>query len=95
MNRELKLSGFAKLSREERLAKLVQLNLLSYEEAEFLKQSRSINPDLAENFIENAIGYFQIPLDSSIFGCSMVNEYSFSEMNGHSPCQRLIQFRLS
>jgi len=62
MKRELKLSGFSKLSRADRLAKLVQYGLLSLDEAEFLNSSRSINPDLAENFIENALGYFQIPL---------------------------------
>jgi hydroxymethylglutaryl-CoA reductase len=60
--RPLNLAGFSKLSREERLAKLVQYDLLSLDEAEFLNSGRGINPDLAENFIENSIGYFQIPL---------------------------------
>lgn len=62
MSRELELGGFAKLSREDRLAKLVQYGLLSLDEAEFLNSGRGVNPGLAENFIENAIGYFQVPL---------------------------------
>ncbi len=62
MSRDFDLTGFSKLSRQDRLAKLVQLQLITLDEAEFLNSGRGINPELAENFIENVVGYFQIPM---------------------------------
>jgi len=59
---EYGLSGFSKLPRSERLRRLVRLGYLSLEEASFLDRGAPVNPDLAEHFIENVIGYFQMPL---------------------------------
>ncbi|OFZ15619.1 MAG: hydroxymethylglutaryl-CoA reductase, degradative [Bdellovibrionales bacterium RBG_16_40_8] len=55
-------SGFSKLDRTNRLRRLQQMGALTREEAEFLLEGAQLNPELAEHFIENVIGYFQIPL---------------------------------
>jgi len=54
--------GFSKLSREERYKKLIEIGALQPEEASFLKHGGIKDMALAENFIENVIGYFQIPM---------------------------------
>ena len=54
--------GFSKLSREERLKKLFECGALEREDVEYLKHGGMSSFDLAEKFIENVIGYFQIPL---------------------------------
>lgn len=58
----MSLSGFSKLSFFERIEKLIQRGILSQKEATYLKEGGIQSIRLAENFIENAIGYFQIPL---------------------------------
>ncbi len=55
-------SGFSKLSREERFERLLQMGAISPEEAAFLKTGGLRDLTLAEKFIENVIGYFQMPL---------------------------------
>jgi len=54
--------GFSKLSREERFERLKEMGALSAEDINFLKAGGLRSPELAENFIENVIGYFQLPL---------------------------------
>src|SRR4051812_7760817 len=54
--------GFSKLSRAERLERLIELGALSREDVEYLESGGLQDPTLAEHFVENVIGYFQIPL---------------------------------
>ncbi len=54
--------GFSKLDRSERLNALLETGLLEAADIEFLKQGGLQDFSLGENFIENVIGYFQIPL---------------------------------
>lgn len=54
--------GFSKLSRAERLSRLQDMGALSSEDLEYLNQGGLQQHNLAEKWIENAIGYFQIPL---------------------------------
>lgn len=54
--------GFSKLSREERLQALVEIGALQPEEVSYLQQGGLKDFSLGEKFIENVIGYFQIPL---------------------------------
>lgn len=55
-------SGFSKLDLTGRLKRLQQMGALSHEDVEFLVSGARLEADLAEHFIENVIGYFQIPL---------------------------------
>ncbi|MGQ0506459.1 MAG: hydroxymethylglutaryl-CoA reductase, degradative [Myxococcaceae bacterium] len=57
-----RLAGFHKLPREERLAKLTQLAGLLPAETAALSGEGSLDPVLANQMIENAIGLFQLPL---------------------------------
>ncbi|MGE3975089.1 MAG: hydroxymethylglutaryl-CoA reductase, degradative [Bdellovibrionales bacterium] len=59
---KINLSGFAKLNRIERIQKLEELGLLEGDDVDLLMRERTLDPILAESFIENVIGYFQIPL---------------------------------
>jgi hydroxymethylglutaryl-CoA reductase len=54
--------GFSKLSRDERFARLVEMGALRSEDVSFLRSGGLKDSSLAEKFIENVIGYFQIPL---------------------------------
>ena len=54
--------GFSKLDRDQRLKALLETGLLEKEDIEFLKKGGLQDFSLGENFIENVIGYFQIPL---------------------------------
>ncbi len=56
------LQGFSKLPRDERFERLVQVGALTEAEATALKSGGIKDISLAEKFIENVIGYFQIPL---------------------------------
>lgn len=55
-------AGFSKLSRDERFSRLIELGAMLPEDVTFLRGGGIKTPELAENFIENVIGYFQIPL---------------------------------
>ena len=55
-------AGFSKLSREERFARLKEIGALTREDIDFLQAGGLKSPDLAEKFIENVLGYFQLPL---------------------------------
>lgn len=54
--------GFSKLTRSERFERLVEMGALSQDDVKFLSSGGLKDMDLAEKFIENVIGYFQIPL---------------------------------
>lgn len=54
--------GFSKLSREERFDRLMKMGALEKEDVDYLRAGGLKTPDLAEKFIENVIGYFQLPL---------------------------------
>jgi hydroxymethylglutaryl-CoA reductase len=54
--------GFSKLSREERLQALLDAGALQEADVEFLKAGGLRGTALGEKFIENVIGYFQLPL---------------------------------
>lgn len=53
--------GFSKLSRPERFSKLQDMGLLTKEDIKLLKDSAFLKKDLAEDFIENSLGYFPMP----------------------------------
>lgn len=55
-------AGFSKLNREERLARLLEMGALSPDDLRYLKSGAPVEIGLAENFIENVIGFFQLPL---------------------------------
>jgi hydroxymethylglutaryl-CoA reductase len=62
---DLKLSsfsGFSKLSRNERFERLQQMGVLTKEDVKFLRAGSPVEFELAEKFIENVIGYFQLPM---------------------------------
>ena len=61
--------GFSKLNRKERYAHLLKLGHLKKEDLKFLKQSSFLEPDLAEKFIENSLGYFPLPLGVATHFC--------------------------
>jgi len=55
--------AFSKLSRQERFARLVDMGALSKEDILFLESSVHQDfHDLAENFVENSLGCFPLPL---------------------------------
>ncbi|MBC7371986.1 MAG: hydroxymethylglutaryl-CoA reductase, degradative [Bdellovibrionaceae bacterium] len=54
--------GFSKLTRNERLEALEETGVLAASDADYLKAGGLRDTSLGENFIENVIGYFQIPL---------------------------------
>lgn len=54
--------GFSKLGREERMNRLVEMGALSSEDVRFLKGGAHVPLELAEKFIENVLGFFQLPL---------------------------------
>ncbi|MCK5921869.1 MAG: hypothetical protein KAG66_13065, partial [Methylococcales bacterium] len=54
--------GFSKLSREERFERLMKMGALSAEEAQYLRKGGLQDITLGEKFIENVVGYFQLPL---------------------------------
>ncbi len=55
-------SGFSKLNYVERLKALTETGLINDSELNFLKSGGLQDIGLAEKFVENAIGYFQLPL---------------------------------
>ncbi len=54
--------GFSKLSKQERFDCLSRAGLLDLKSIKTLKASDIFEVDLAEKFIENALGYFALPL---------------------------------
>lgn len=64
------LSGFSKLDYEARMKKLLEMQFLSEEDINHLKSTflskESHKPELAQNFIENVLGYFSLPLGLAV-----------------------------
>ncbi|MDB2426228.1 hydroxymethylglutaryl-CoA reductase, degradative, partial [bacterium] len=56
------LNGFSKLNRKERYDRLVELGALKKEDVKCLSGSEPVDIGLAEKFIENVIGYYQLPM---------------------------------
>jgi hydroxymethylglutaryl-CoA reductase len=54
--------GFSKLDRDERLQALIEIGALNEGDVTYLKEGGLQDTSLGEKFIENVIGYFQIPL---------------------------------
>lgn len=61
VNGEL-FEGFSQLNHEQRLQRLLEMGALQPDDLTFLKQPQSLPLSLAEDFIENVIGYFPLPL---------------------------------
>ena len=55
-------SGFSKLTRNQRYNRLVQMGALSVEDVRYLRRGAVKKLDLADQLIENVLGYFQLPL---------------------------------
>ncbi len=54
--------GFSKFNYSERLRLLNEADVLSDQDMQYLKSGGLQSVDLAEKFVENVIGYFQLPL---------------------------------
>lgn len=62
MEIEEQFQGFSKLSRDQRFQRLLEMGALSKADIDYLQAGGVHDLTLAENFIENSIGYFQLPL---------------------------------
>jgi len=60
------LKGFSKLDYDSRLQKLKELSYIDEEDIFYLKSGGLTSPELAENFIENVLGYFEMPLGVAV-----------------------------
>jgi hydroxymethylglutaryl-CoA reductase len=54
--------GFSKLSRDQRFQRLLEMEIIDKSDIDYLKSGGIQDINLAENFIENSLGYFQLPL---------------------------------
>lgn len=54
--------GFSKLNKEERYTRLLEMGALTPEDIKYLRQGGLRDTQLAEKFIENVLGYFELPL---------------------------------
>ena len=54
--------GFSKLDREERFTRLQGMGALSADDVRFLRAGAPVPIEMAEKFIENTLGFFQLPL---------------------------------
>ena len=59
-------TGFSKLNYAERLSKLKKLSFLSDEDIAYFQSGGVGDPELAENLIENVLGYFNLPLGVAV-----------------------------
>ncbi len=55
-------NGFSKLTRPERLRRLRELGALTADDIKFLENGAPVDIQIAEHFIENVIGFLQMPL---------------------------------
>lgn len=58
----ISFSGFSKLNQKQRFLKLLDAGALTHEEIAYLEKGGVPDAALAETCIENALGYFQMPL---------------------------------
>ncbi len=62
-------TGFSKLTREMRYQKLLEADLINPKEYEFLKNEMPMDSSLADHFIENALGYYKLPVGIAVNFC--------------------------
>lgn len=62
MEIEQYFKGFSKLNRDQRFQRLLEMGALDKSDIDYLKAGGVHDLALADNFIENSIGYFQLPL---------------------------------
>lgn len=62
MDLEQIFKGFSKLKLPQRFQRLLDAGVVDAQDISFLKKGGIESIDLADNFIENSIGYFQLPL---------------------------------
>jgi hydroxymethylglutaryl-CoA reductase len=62
LNTNIDFNGFSKLSRKQRLESLKQMGVLNKDDYRFIESGAIIDPELADKFIENSLGYFQLPI---------------------------------
>ena len=67
--------GFSKLSREERFLRLIDMGALTPEDTTYLSAGGIKEMNLAEKWIENVIGYFQLPLGVATNFCIDGQDY--------------------
>lgn len=58
----MEFRGFSKLTLPERLQRLLDLGFIEAPDREYLQSGGLRDPQLAENFIENVLGWMQVPL---------------------------------
>lgn len=68
--------GFSKLTREERLQALMDVGALQKSDVEYLDRGGLRDTSLGEKFIENVIGYFQLPLGVATNFCIDGKDYA-------------------
>ncbi len=68
-------SGFSKLTREERFQRLVALGAMTADDVDYLRQGGMQDASLADQLIENVIGYFQLPLGVATNFCIDGQDY--------------------
>jgi hydroxymethylglutaryl-CoA reductase len=68
-------AGFSKLNYLERLNKLKTQFVLTEEDVNFFKNGGLQSPDLGEKFVENLVGYFQIPMGVATNFCIDGQDY--------------------
>ncbi|MEM2111682.1 MAG: hydroxymethylglutaryl-CoA reductase, degradative [Candidatus Bathyarchaeia archaeon] len=66
MKKSSEISGFYKLSIDERIEIVKEFADLTDEEVNLLKSTGSLKPDLADRMIENVIGTFPVPLGIAV-----------------------------
>lgn len=69
------LEGFSKLNRQERFERLLELGALTQEDIFYLNTGGIQDLNLADKFIENVIGYFQLPLGVATNFCIDKKDY--------------------
>jgi hydroxymethylglutaryl-CoA reductase len=67
--------GFSKLSRTERLQALLEVGALQKSDLDYLDRGGMKDTSLGEKFIENVIGYFQIPMGVATNFCIDQKDY--------------------
>lgn len=68
-------SGFSKLTRKERFQRLIELGAMTSEDVNYISQGGMQDARLADQLIENVIGYFQLPLGVATNFCIDGRDY--------------------
>ncbi len=74
-NAERLFSGFSKLTRDERFERLLALGAMTPDDVAYLRQGGMQDANLADQLIENVIGYFQMPLGVATNFCIDGRDY--------------------